>query len=960
MGDFKHSQRLRRSLWPAVAGMAVAWSIPVSAQETAEPADRQVEEELEEDASDSPEAQEEIVVTGSRVQTAGFTAPTPTTVLSSQDLQQTAPTQISEALSQMPQFRITSQPLTATTYANLRGIGADRTLTLVNGRRHVPTFSDGTVDLGVIPAILVSRTEVVTGGASASWGSDAVAGVVNLILKNQLEGIEGSVQAGISDYGDDFNWLASLAAGTSFAGGRGHFLIGGEYSRSKGVRPLQAPEMSRPWAMRGSVGNSAFATNGLPGTLYAEDVRRADTFEGGLITSGPLRGTTFLPNGETGQFGYGQVFANNMIGGTSNLGETPVPGGDLKNPFERWTLMGRAEYEITNSLKAFFEGTYAHVLSKALGQPARNNGTVSGSAAALNPTCSTTQLTSTLGNILVPVSNPFLPQSLKTRAAQLGVTCFNFGRVYRDPGLGSFVSDDGSPAIYRGVVGLEGGLFGSWHWEAYYQYGHNNFQQARVGNFNNAKYRNALDAVQVGSNIVCRINADTNTANDDAACAPLNVFGFGSPSQAAIDYITGTSTFEMDTTQEVAAVSARGDLFNTWAGPIAAATGAEYRKETVDAVADPISQNNGWHSSNRKGITGSYNVKEAFLELVIPLARDWPLLESFDLNLAARRTDYSSSGGVTTWKAGATWDVTDDLRFRATQSRDIRAGNLAELFTPTAVQSGNIRDPRTSAGFPVPITTIGNSALSPERADTFTAGVVYQPDWVPGLRLSADYYSIDIDGQIGTIPANEVLERCYLDNLPQYCALVTTGPTGAITGVTVQFDNLDKFKTSGVDLEASYRMPMDQLFSGADGNLSLRILGSYLHEQATTAVINATTTDVAGQYTSPHWTVFGLLSYDNDRFSTALDLRWYGGGTINNQRVEGEISANGFNINHVDPVLYANLSASYSLANDDGNGPEVYVRINNLFDKAPPFPSTGGGLFDPVGRSYRVGVRFKY
>ena len=214
MGDLTRSQR-QRTLWPAVAGMAVAWAVPVSAQDNIEQTDEALEEVVEDEVAVPPEAQDEIVVTGSRVQTAGFTAPTPTTVLSAEQLQQTAPTQISEALSQMPQFRVTSQPLTATTYANLRGIGADRTLTLVNGRRHVPTFSDGTVDLGVIPAILVSRTEVVTGGASASWGSDAVAGVVNLILKNELEGVEGSAQVGISDYGDDYNNLASLAAGTS-------------------------------------------------------------------------------------------------------------------------------------------------------------------------------------------------------------------------------------------------------------------------------------------------------------------------------------------------------------------------------------------------------------------------------------------------------------------------------------------------------------------------------------------------------------------------------------------------------------------------------------------------------------------------------------------------------------------------------------------------------------------------
>jgi iron complex outermembrane receptor protein len=225
----------------------------------------------------SSEILQSIVVTASRVQQEGFTAPTPTTVLGEDEVRMTAPLAVADTLSLVPTFRTTSQPVSATTYANLRGIGAQRTLVLVNGRRHVPTFSDGTVDLGVIPAILIERTEVVTGGASASWGSDAVSGVINLILKNELEGIEATVQGGVSDRGDDESFLASLAAGSSFAGGRGRFLIGGEYSQSDGIRGLQPPHVSRPWAGRGQVGNPNFASNGLPATLYSHDARRTCT-----------------------------------------------------------------------------------------------------------------------------------------------------------------------------------------------------------------------------------------------------------------------------------------------------------------------------------------------------------------------------------------------------------------------------------------------------------------------------------------------------------------------------------------------------------------------------------------------------------------------------------------------------------------------------------------------------------
>ena len=934
--------------WLAASTLALAVAQPAFAQNAA---NQQPQAAPQADAST-----DDIVVTASRIQSSGFTAPTPTTVLGVTQIQATAPTQAADVLALIPSFRTTGQPASATVYADLRGIGAQRTLVLVNGRRHVPTFSDGTVDLGVIPTILIARAEVVTGGASASWGSDAVAGVINLILKDDLEGLNGTAQAGMSTYGDADNFMGSLAYGSKFANGRGHILLGGEYSRDDGIRSLQQPNRSRPWSGRGSVGNSAFAINGLPGTIYDADTRRADVSDGGLITSGPLRGTTFLPGGGTRQFGYGQVFGNNMIGGTDNAGDAATPGGDLKFPFERWTLMGRASFDVSDNFSLFVEGTYASVMSKGLAQPARNNGAVTG-----NPSCSTTSLASSLGSILVPISNPYLPQAVRDQMTRAGVSCFNMGRVFRDPGMGDFRVSDGSPEIIRAVVGAKGDLFGDWKWDAYYQYGRNKFEQARIGNINVANFRKAIDAVSVGGVISCRVNTDSSAANDDPACRPFNLFGNGSPSGDAVNYVTGTSIFRMTTKQQVAAASASGTLMDLWAGPVGVATGVEWRREEIDAVADPISQANGWQTSNRKAIKGQYDVKEIFGELALPLLRDSVVAKSLELNLAARYTDYSSSGGVTTWKIGGTWDVSDDIRFRASRSRDIRAGNLGELFTPTAVLTTNVRDPRNASLIPVPVTTQGNSGLAPEKANTLTAGVVLQPSFFSGFRFSVDYYQIDIEGQIGTIPANEVLDRCFLDNLPQFCGLVSLGAQNQITGVTVRFENLDRFKTRGLDIEASYRLPISRLFGSGDGDLSLRVLANYVGKLATTAAVNATTTDPSGQYTSPHWTVFGMLAYEGRRFGSVLDLRWYGGGTIDNTRVEGAATALGVNINHVSPTLYTNLTMTFDVSPKADKQLELFGRVSNLFNTYPPYPGTGEGrtLFDPTGRAYKVGVRFK-
>lgn len=941
--------------WPALAaGLAALSASPGAAQ--APDAAVAVEEERPASAS-APADDGAIFVTGSRLRASGFTAPTPLTVLGEEQIQAVAPTQVQDILALVPSFRTTGQPASATTYADLRGIGPQRTLVLVDRRRHVPTFSDGTVDLGVIPTVLIARTEVVTGGASASWGSDAVAGVINVILKDDLEGVEGTAQAGISDYGDAGSYLLSLAAGTGFADGRGHVLIGGEYSKDDGVRGLQQPHVSRPWAGRGSVGNAAFATNGQPGTIYDPDVRRADVSRGGLITSGPLRGLQFNSDGTTSQFGFGQVYGNNMIGGGDNFADAPTPGGDLKFPFERYSVMGRASFDVSDALSLFAEGTYAHVLSTGLAQPARNNGAVTG-----NPACTTTQLVSALGSIQVPISNPYLPEAVQQQMQAAGVTCFNMGRVFLDPGMGEFRVRDGSPAIYRGVIGAEGALFGNWRWDAYYQYGHSEFEQRRIGNVDVARFRRAIDAVDTGNGIACRVNTDASTTNDDPQCQPFNLFGNAAPSAAAIAYVTGTSEFDMTIKQQVAAVSASGDLFTLWAGPVSAAIGAEYRKEEIDAVADPISEANGWHSSNRKAIAGEYDVKEVFAELAVPLLRDVPFAQSLDLNLAARYTDYSSSGGVTTWKVGATWDVSDWLRLRATRSHDIRAGNLGELFTPTAVLVTNVRDPRSSAVVPVPVTTQGNRSLAPETADTLTAGVVLRPGFAPGLLLSVDYYDISIDGQIGSLAADDILRQCYLENIAVFCNAITTGANGQIVGIIRQFENLDAFETTGIDFELGYQTSVDALFGGGDGDLQFRLLANYTDKLATTAALNGLTRDVAGQFGTPHWTVVGTARYSGERFGAAVDLRWFEGGAINNQLIEGEISRDGVNVNDVSPTLYTNLTLDYDLSERADDGMQLFFRIANLFNQGPPFPVTGEGrtLYDPTGRYYKAGVRFKF
>jgi outer membrane receptor protein involved in Fe transport len=893
---------------------------------------------------------EEISITASRIRADGFSAPTPVVMLSQEQIQAVAPVNVGESLLQLPQFSTAGQSSTAVVYANLRNIGSERTLVLLDGRRHVPTFSSGVVDLTTIPTALVQRTEFVTGGASASWGSDAVSGVVNLILNENLEGVQGNVQYGQSKYSDDESFSASFAGGTAFAGGRGHIIAGIEKAESKGIATYLWPDVSRPEvAGRSSVTNGNFST-GLPQFIFAEDVRRADVHDGGLITSGPLRGTIFLPGGQTGQFQYGQVYNNNMIGGGSNPFEAPDPGGDIAPPYERDSFLTRASYDFSDSLSGFAEFNYSQSLSNGLSVMPRNQG-----ATTNNTGCTRTGYSgSFFGNINVSIDNAFLPASVRSAMQAARVNCFNFGRTFREEGLGLFRTGEGSPNIRRFVTGLEGKLAGSWTWDAYVQRGESSFQQRREGNIHSVRFQNAIDAVlnPVNGQIACRVNIDTVTTNDDASCVPFNMFGAGSPSDAAMRYVTGTSSLDMDITQTVVAANVRGDLLEGWAGPITSAFGVEYRKEELAAVADADSERNLWQTSNRKGLRGDYDVKEVYAELLVPLLGDTAFADNLDLNLAARNTDYSSSGSVTTWKAGFTWDLDEQVRFRLSQSRDIRAGNIGELYTPTAVTLGNVNNPITSVRVPVQTVTTGNPTLAPEEADTLTAGVVLEPSFVDNLQLSVDYYSIDIAGQIGSVTPQNIVDLCYLNKEDEFCSRIENDANGVITRINNSFLNLNSFETSGVDILTAWSLPV------WSGDLNLRLTSTWVDKRETTFKIGGTTQDTAGEFTNPHWKHFVQARYSIGKFSALIDWRWYGGGKLSNQRIEGFAGVQGANINELSAVNYTSLNLSYDVSGLiegwDGN---LFFRVDNLFDRAPPFPLRSA-FNDNNGRGYRLGLRF--
>lgn len=917
--------------------------------------------------SGGPQAVETVVVTASRINATGFTAPTPTEVISQQAVQATAPVQVSDSLKVLiPSFRTTGASTTPNVYANLRAVGANRTLVLVDGRRIVPTQPDGTVDLNVIPSGLVDRIDVVTGGASASWGSDAVTGVVNIVLKNKLEGVQGNIQGGQSTYGDKKTFNLSLAAGHSFASGKGHFLVGGDYSTDSGIGDMQT-QFPRPWArqMRSLVGNSQFATNGLPAVIYSGNVRRADTSTGGLITLGPLRGTNFGPGGTTSPFGYGQVFGSAMIGGASNYGEIPTPGGQLDFPFQKYSMMAHVDYDVNSNFSVFGEFLYSRSMSSGEGVPNRFDAATSGAVSCGNPGKSS--VVGPLTSIAINNDNAYIPAAVKTAMANAGVSCFYMGRTFRDQQY--VTSKDGTPHLYRGVVGFKGDLGHGWTFDGYYQYGQDRYQQRRSSNLIIPNLNLAVDAVTVtAANVgtsgltigsaACRSSL-TNPTN---GCVPINLFGEGSVTPQAWKYVTGTAALNQDFKQQVGAINLHGSPVSLWAGPVNLATGFEYRKEEINATVDPLSAISAFQSGNRSGAKGAYDVKEVYGEVAAPLAKDMPFIRAMNLDAAVRYTDYSSSGAVTTWKVGGTWDVTDELRIRITRSRDIRAGNLAELYTPTQIATANFLNPNGS-NLPGQQITTGNPKLAPEVADDFTGGFVISPHMIPGLRLSADYYDMSITNAIGTLTAAQVINLCYglgVARLSQYCSYITLNGSGIISSVRLVQLNLNKYNTDGVDLEASYRTPLSRFRSTLPGVLSLRFAANWTDKLATTASVGATVTDAAGVYTTPHWSFVDSATYEVGPATVEVDNQFYGGGAIDKTKVQGQASAIGININSVPSMVYTNGSISWKLPERYGVHTEAYFRVTNIFNAWPPFPSNGGAIFDEVGRAFRLGVRFKY
>ena len=907
-------------------------------------------------AQGQPTDVEEVIVTGSRIVREGFNAPTPLTVINIEQVQAYAASNIVDFITTMPVFQGGNTPsntqsgLTSgwsgASQLNLRRLGILRTLVLLDGQRTVGSTFDNAVDINTFPQGLLQRVDVVTGGASAVYGSDAVSGVVNFILDKEFSGVKGELSGGITNYSDNEDYIIRLTSGFAFGGGRGHFLAAGEQVDKAGVEGNDA----RPWGLdnlANVINPNYTASNGQPNLLLLPNVGFQNAYPGGIITAGPLKGIAFGPAGNPFPFEYGPIVSQNVMSGGAwrTTFTQPFAGNSLDLSESRQSVFLRSSYEVTDGLNLYAQAQYA-------------------SSATFTRTIPYLRA----GNITVKADNAYIPGQIRTQMGALGLTQLAMGSLNGDlPSTGS----NNARVLNRFVAGGDGNfaLFGKdWKYNFYYTYGKVRNSVDSYSLVNATRYNQAIDAVP-GPNgkIVCR---STLTAPSNG-CVPYNLFGEGVNNQQVKNYILGNAHINFDNVQQVQEATITGPLFDIWAGPVSTAISITHRTEKTFGKTDAESSRSEYFTSNFAAINAQYGVTEGAVEFDIPLAKDVSWAQSLDANIAARITDYTVSGTIATWKIGGSYQPIPDVRVRANRSRDIRAPVLQEFYQPIVSAGVNdLLDPFTGKRGLVFSPQGGNPVLMPEKADTTEIGVVLQPSFVPGLSLSADYWQIKVKDAITILGAQQILDVCY--TLQQNCQVITR-----VNGVATQVDripvNLSVEDARGMDFEATYGFAASTLISALPGDLILHANATWYLKDYLTSPITAPN-ELSGSLALPTWRYAMTASWTNDPVNVTVFARGTSSMNIDNNRVQCTSACptstpinQTVNINRVHGVFHLDASATYKLDLFDATQTDLFFNVRNILDADPPY--VGGAniqqvptisrIYDTLGRTYRLGIRFK-
>ena len=949
-------------------------------------------------AQDAPAAEvETIVVTGSRIIRDGFSAPTPVTVTSMADIETQATSFAADYLNTLPQFAGSTSPLSTAPGINnsqgsinglsLRGLGAIRTLTLVDGKRVVGNISTGIVDVNQLPQQLIQRIDTVFGGASAVYGSDALTGVVNIILDNKFVGVKGDASVGQTDYGDDQTWKAALSAGTSFWGGRGHIVLSGEAGGNEGIL---AGQNQREWDKQGyqmmtnpAYGTGAGQTTSVPRQIARNHVGMSQASPGGLITSGPLKGTIFGEGGAVSTITYGSLISNPFMQGGSWQATNQRINGGIQVPISprstNQNAYARVSFDVTDNIEVYGSLQWAHNHEQS--QSINNY---------------------YLGSLTVTNQNPLIPLAVQQSMTAAGVTSFQMGTMLKDvPGTTPLYDR----SVLRTLVGANGdfNLFATnWSWDAHLSYGYNRGASAAHNTLAVKQFAKAIDVVRapVTGAIVCR---STLTTPGDG-CVPFNLFGTGVNSEAAVNYVTnlqgqagntttfgGISTahfFKNHTIQTVYGFNVSGAPFAGWAGPISVATGYEHRRESLGADADPGAVPQEWFITSGTPYNGQYVIDEGYFETAVPLALNTSWAKSLDFDAAGRISNYSTFGMIKTWKLGLNYTppelggVLNGFRFRSTYSSDARQPTLVDYYSAPVSSNNTITNPfvggQTSAYYG---SSEGNPNLKPEIALSYGLGLVYQPDYIPGFSASFDYYNISIKQAITSYSAQQTLDLCFAGQAAA-CANVSTvgtSPNGLpILQIRTRPLNFASEKTSGFDIAASYQMSMDAIQEGWLGDISLGANITHVIEDIQdSGAPGVAVIDTAGMNATanpPRWKYQLSARYTLDAISLGVTARGVSSGVYNSNWITcttGCPASTANNVttdyNHIPSAWYLDLNTSYAVTDNV----DAFLNVKNVFNSDPPVYYVGPGgnawqrpaaplyNYDLLGRVYRVGIRFR-
>lgn len=960
-----------------------------------------------EDATDVEQDQEldEVIVTGSRIARAADETPNPVLSITQEELRYTGLVNLSETLAHFPalvasgtrfDFAGSSAPigLSGVNLLDLRNLGTDRTLVLVNGRRHIGGVpGSAAVDVNTLPVDLIQSVDVLTGGVSAIYGADGVSGVVNFITRRDFEGLVLRGQGSLSGRGDGGQRFFSLTSGENFADGRGNVTLSYEFAADDAVHATDRPRAGDPMRAWGLVRNPDDPDDNpdLYDYIPLNNLRYFNSALNGAVDTDWDFLADFTGTGES--YDHGVVL--NDRGLTYGGSGTPQAGfgGDLQTKMRRHVANIFSSYQLNDSVRLFAEGKYVHGRTWNSHQPSWDD------------------------PVYIAMDNPFIPDVIRD-AVEPGVGG-GLGLpdgvlVFRDNLDLGRRQEVNTRQTLRSVLGIDGRIGGIGpRYEVSYTFGQSRFRSVNPNHRVDERHYAALDAVDEGEyltgtpngNIVCRIDLEpegtpinlvnwgevpqTFTPGPNSGCVPVNPFGYGQD-PAAVDFVGLDVATRTRMTQHVVSAWLSGDLnryFTLPAGDVEWAAGLEYRKEKSRSTPDQMIQDGlMWGIPQIAPDSGHFDVGEAFVEVSVPVLRNAPLADSLDVGGALRVSDYSTVGKTTTWKLDARWAPVRDIAFRATYSEAVRAPNISELFTPESGTFEFIDDPCDAAfigqgsqyradncaqmladlgidpedfnpseySTNLPGRLKGNPDLMEETAKSWTVGFVYRPVALPDLKVTFDWYDVRLRNAVSTPTAQQMADLCFdqptLDNT--FCEGITRDPTtGYIDDFLLWPQNVSRFTTAGADLTVNYSFsPWPNL-----GRFEWKLTGGYLDELTFIATPGAEVTDNRGDMWAPKYTAATDLTWRRASWAVNYGINYFSRTrrfTEAEKRADPDIA---------DPKYFYysakwvhDLHASYTMPDHDL---EMYVGVNNLFNRQPDFP----GVNYPVGfmgRYFYGGVRF--